>query len=292
MIASPSELQYFLEVGLTLNLSRAAERLGISQPSLSVAIKRLEQSVGTTLLIRHKKGVTLTQAGKQLLLHTRKLLQQWQEVKSQALASHSEVQGCFTIGCHPSIAKYSLPFFLPELMNTHSNLEIKLKHDISRKITEEVIDLSVDIGLVVNPVKHPDLIIRKLFNDEVGFWQKKNSQVQLSKPSNKVVLCDPELQQTQSLLKKAKKQGIVFDRIIPTNSLELIAALTAKGCGVGVLPTRVMLTSFPDKLSLIRGAPTYFDEVCMVYRSEHRDVTALQTIIAAIKNFAVNAQKK
>ena len=62
MVPSAAELEYFLEVSSTLNLSRASERLGISQPSLSLAIKRLEQSVGTELFIRHKHGVTLTQA--------------------------------------------------------------------------------------------------------------------------------------------------------------------------------------------------------------------------------------
>jgi len=61
MLPSAAELEYFLEVANTLNLSRASERLGLSQPSLSLAIKRLELSIGTQLFIRHKQGVTLTQ---------------------------------------------------------------------------------------------------------------------------------------------------------------------------------------------------------------------------------------
>ena len=74
-MASQAELRYFIEVANSLNLSRASERLGISQPSLSVAIKRLEGSIGTELLIRQKRGVVLTQAGKQLLAHAKQLLQ-------------------------------------------------------------------------------------------------------------------------------------------------------------------------------------------------------------------------
>lgn len=60
MMPSPADLSYFIEVGNVLNLSRAAERLGISQPSLTLSIQRLEHSVGTALLIRSNKGVTLT----------------------------------------------------------------------------------------------------------------------------------------------------------------------------------------------------------------------------------------
>lgn len=111
MIPSPADLTYFLEIANLLNLSRAAESLGISQPSLSLAIQRLEKSVGTTVLVRHKRGVSLTKAGKQLLAHTRQLMQHWDSIKSETLASVYEIQGNFSIGCHPSVALFSLPRF-------------------------------------------------------------------------------------------------------------------------------------------------------------------------------------
>src|SRR5688572_24846665 len=106
MLPSPAELTYFLEVATVLNLSRASERLGISQPSLSLAIKRLEETLGANVFIRHKNGVSLTQAGKQLLRHTRQLLHDWETTKSRALASKLSVEGSITLGCAPSIAIY------------------------------------------------------------------------------------------------------------------------------------------------------------------------------------------
>lgn len=66
MLASPHDLTYFIELSGTLNFSRASERIGISQPSLSAAIKRLEHAIGTPLFLRGKNGVTLTPAGKRL----------------------------------------------------------------------------------------------------------------------------------------------------------------------------------------------------------------------------------
>lgn len=286
MLPSPAELKYFLEVANTSNLSRASERLGISQPSLSLAIKRLEETIGTELLIRHQQGVTLTQAGKQLLRHTRQLLQDWEHTKSQALASHQEVQGIFVLGCHSALALYVVSGFLPALVKKHAKLEIQLKHDLSRKILEQVVNLSIDVAIVVNPIKHPDLIIRKLCDDEVGFWVGPGKHpIQKLDSGEAVLMCDPELAQTQALLKAAKKKQLSYGRVMDMDCLEVIANLTASGCGVGILPERVALAMYPTKLKHIPNTPIYKDELCLIYRHENRHIHAIQVIVDAIKAY-------
>lgn len=285
MLPSAAELDYFLEVSTTLNLSRASERLGISQPSLSLAIKRLEHSIGTPLFVRHKQGVTLTQAGKQLLLHTRQLRQYWEHTKSQALASHQEVQGYFTLGCHSAIATYMMTGFMANLLELHPKLEIHLKHDISRRITEQVINLSIDLGIVVNPIRHPDLVILKLCQDEFTFWVSDGQRsIQNIRSKHAVLLCEPDLAQSQTLLKQCKQAGVQAERIMTINSLEVIANLTASGCGIGILPTRVVKAMYPDKLKRVAKAPVYKDEVCLIYRNENRNVRSIQAMAAAIKD--------
>src|SRR3990167_3087586 len=282
-MVSPDELIYFIELAQILNFSRASERIGISQPSLSVAIKRLEKAIGTDLFIRRKKGVTLTPAGKRLLSHAKQLLQSWESVKSAALASHYAVQGSISIGCHPSIALFSLPKFLPELLATYPKLEVRLKHDLSRKILENVIDLSVDVGIVVNPIKHPDLVLQKLFDDKVTFWHSTDTQHphQNLHSGEALIICDPELLQTQWLLKRINKLGIKYQRIISSSSLEVIASLTAHGCGVGILPKSVFQSA--NKLKKVASSPVYSDEIYLAYRHENREIKAIQEIIRAIK---------
>ncbi|RDI41520.1 LysR family transcriptional regulator [Aquicella lusitana] len=281
MIPSPADLTYFLEVARLQNLSRAAESLAISQPSLSLAIQRLEKSVGTSLLTRHKRGVSLTQAGRQLLAHTRQLLQHWDTIKSQTLASVHQIQGCFTIGCHSSVALHSLPRFLGDLLENNPRLEIKLQHDHSRKITEQVIRLQIDIGIVVNPVRHPDLIIKHLDNDRIQLWRGRSERkIQDLHSGEAVLLCDPDMSQTQSILKKLKRDGIAYKRIISTNNLEVIADLTQSGCGIGILPGNVARAR---NLISIPKAPFYQDEICLLYRGENRDVKAIQAITNAVK---------
>lgn len=276
---SPVEIKYFIEVAQVLNLSRASERLGISQPSLSVAIKRLEEEIGTALLFRHRKGVNLTQAGKQLLAHARQLLQYWDAIKMQALASHHEVQGSFILGCHPSIGLSCLSGFLPELLLKHPKLEIQLFHDISRKINERIINLSLDLGIVVNPVRHPDLIIYKLADDIVTFWEStENSHMH----ANSVVICDTELIQTQTLLKKFQKNTQQPFRLLASSNLEVIASLTETGSGIGILPGSVASLK---KLKKMENMPSFQDEICLVYRYENKNIKAMQILMESIKGY-------
>lgn len=284
MLPSAVELEYFLEVAHVLNLSRASERLGISQPSLSLAIKRLEKTIAAPLFIRHKNGVTLTQAGKQLLNHVRQLLQYWKDTKTRALASHNEIQGYYTLGCHTSIAIYLVSKFLGDLLEEHPKLELHLQHDLSRKISEQIINLSIDIGLVINPIKHPDLVIQKIADDEIAFWVGSgNKKIQDIYSDQAVILCDSSLSQTQSLLTKCKKAGISPSRIMSINNLEVIASLTANGSGIGILPSRVATATYPNKLKKIEKMPIYNDSLCIIYRHENRNLLAIQAVISAIK---------
>lgn len=280
-MASPSDLQYFLEIASTLNFSRAAERLGMSQPSLTQSVQRLEHALGEQVFVRHKKGVTLTLPGKQLLAHTRSLLQTWDEVKSKSSASTREIRGSFTIGCHPSVAIYALVPFLPKIQE-YKDLEIHLVHDLSRKITERIVSSEIDIGIVVNPVRHPDLLIQKLYDDEVAFWRSALSSIPQS-PS--ILIFDPNLIQSQALIKKAAKAGISYTRTLQSSNLEVVTSLTAAGCGIGILPTRVAQSS-AKKLVRIPGSPIFKDEVCLITRIENKKVASIQFICGAIKNSA------
>ena len=158
MLPPADEITYFIETLQTGSVSRAAERLGLSQPALSQALKRFEERLGTQLLIRSKSGVQPTQAGKQLALRARGLLRDWDMLRTEALRSSQEITGRFTLGCHVSVARYTLTHFLPQLLAKHPLLEIRLEHDLSRRISERVISCEIDFGIVVNPVGHPDLV--------------------------------------------------------------------------------------------------------------------------------------
>jgi DNA-binding transcriptional LysR family regulator len=287
MLPSFNDIRYFLEVATTGNISRASERLGISQPSLSLAIKRVEESLGVKLLLRNKNGVQLNQSGKKFSIEAKALLNQWEQIKSQTISSQEEVIGHYSIGCHPSVALYSLPYFMEDLLSNNPALDISLKHDLSRKITEAVISFQVDFGIVVNPVSHPDLVIKNLATDKVTLWTSSKPSInQDAKKGNGVLICDPDLLQTQSIFKKLDKKGFKFSRTITTKSLEVISALVSSRAGVGILPSRVALLDKKKALKpLSESSPFFNDKICLIYRADAQKTKAAKTIIAAISEF-------
>lgn len=267
---SQSELIYFLEVSQTLNVSRASERLGVSQPTLSLAIRRLEESVGTALLIRSKTGVQLTRAGHKLARQAQALVRDWEKLREDVLKDEEEIRGNYTLGAHPSVALFTFPKFVEALASKHEGIELKCVHGLSRKVTEDVISFKIDFGIVVNAVQHPDLIIKHLWDDTVTLWtSKKETSLQDPKSGRAVLICDPELIQTDSVLKQIKKSQMQYARIITSSSLEVIASLVNSGAGMGILPTRVAQNEVLKlDLKAIKNAPQFQDRHSLIFRAD------------------------
>lgn len=280
-LPSPAEIKYFIEIAHSLNLSRAAERLGIRQPTLSVALARLEKNLDIRLFTRTKKGVTLTEAGESFLAKSQDLMQLWTDLRAQTQNQAREIRGHVRIGCHASVALYTVPLFLPDVLKEFPDLEVALEHDFSRKITESVISLKLDLGIVVNPVQHPDLVIKKVCDDEVCFWSSKNPDPSTSR----ILIADQQLHQTHALLKKIKKSKQSFDKFISTSSLEVARELAAAGGGVAILPTRVAASAPLKRWSHL---PSFHDEVCVIYRVERKRSPTLQMLAERIKNTLSN----
>ncbi len=282
-LPSPHDIRYFIAVAETLNMSRAAEKLGVRQPTLSLAMQRLEDAVTVPLLTRSKTGVQLTHAGRRFLAKSRHLLEEWNQVRTAARREEAEVAGRYTIGVHPSVALSTLPLVLPKLLATFRDLEVHLLHDSSREITEEVINFEIDFGLVVNPRSHPDLTIIGLYEDEFALWVAADaSPLQDLKSDDAVLVCDPALSQSQQVLQALVKRKVSFRRTVHSSSLELIAALTAAGAGIGLLPQRVAQRN-PRLVQLSPGFPTVSDRHCLVFRTDAQRSTASKALVKWIR---------
>jgi DNA-binding transcriptional LysR family regulator len=264
MIPSAAELTYFYEVSETLNLSQAAKKLFISQPSLSRSIQQLELTVGAPLLIRHKKGVVLTPAGKKLQLQIKPLLEAWNNTKVQAMASHNQVEGHVKLGCHSTVGLF-IHGFMADLLGKYPKLDIELKHAPSEIITQQIIDFDIDIGIVTNPIHYPDLIIRKIAETDTTLWMGvDNSQVVDVSSGNETLICHPGIRHTEHMLHQCKLRNIKFNRILKVNSIEVIASLTANGCGVGLLPSCFTQSLYKDQLKRISNMPVIKDDLFLI----------------------------
>lgn len=286
MMPSAAELSYFFEVTKTQNLSRAAKNLCISQPALSRAIQNLEATVGTTLFVRHQKGMTLTRAGKRILKQIKPLLECWQNTQLQARAAHQQVEGNIRIGCHTTIGIF-LHEILLDLLDKYPKLDIEVYNSASDIITQQVIDLSVDVGIVTNPIQHPDLIIKKISQTETTLWRGiRKSKKQDVHSDEAVIICNPNFRHTQLIFQKCKIANLKFKRILKVSSVEVIANLTANGCGIGLLPSSFIQSLYANKLTRIPKVPVVIDELYLIYRKEYINVQIIKTVIATIKKWA------
>lgn len=273
MIDNLTDLKYFLEVARTGNITRASERLGVTQPSITLALKRLEDKTGITLLERSRKGTHLTRQGEGLFKIGERMLNDWERDTRMIAQGQNEPMGRYTIGVHSAVAQYTLGNFLPGMLEKFPELEINLTHDLSRKITEQVISREVDLGLVINSIPHPDLVIHKILTDEVTLFKH---------PSYKgdVLIIDPALKQTTSLMKNVRK-AFEYKRELHSSSLEVIRNLCESKAGAAILPSRV--ASLSDKIKAVPGAPVFKDELSLIYRVERKSEQSFKELVSEIK---------
>lgn len=284
MLPSSTDLVYFYEVATALHFSHAAKKLNVSQPSLSLAIKRLENLLGVYLFIRHKQGVTLTCAGNKLFEVVQKLLVLWEQTVSDIKAANHNLSGQVKIGCHSTLAPF-MSKMVSQLLEQYPRLDIHFQHELSGKIMENVVRGYLEIGLATDPYPHPDVILQPLLDTEFTYWVSIKHQERINLfAENTIIICDPQLSQTQyltnQLLKMINHKQL---RLNTMNQIEAIAAITAEGCGVGILPSSFTARSFGDKLKKIPNAPVYKKSLCLAYRPENKKVATVQVVLKAIK---------
>ncbi len=271
-----TDLKYFLELSKSLHVSRAAERLGVTQPTLSHCLKRIEAETKTQLFIRSKKGITLTDSGRRLAERATELILKWDEVLLSAQNEVQKVAGVIRFGCHSAVAQYTLPFFLPDLLKRYPDLTFQFSHGLSRHMAEDVISQKLDAAFVVNPVAHPDLIIKDLSKDRVTLWKAKTC----ANPD--VLIVEPSLLQTQDLLRKLQKKNLQFSRVVESSSLEVISQLVINGAGCGILPERVVKSFRDANVQAVKDAPEFQDRMCLVFKTEFRKSMRGQALIKAV----------
>ncbi len=267
------DIKYFVTICETLNITRASEIIGISQPALRYSIKRLENELGGKLLVRLKNGIQLSKLGEEFKLRSRRLLYEWEQAQNLANSDSGLIQGSYTFAVHPSVALYTLECFMPRLQTEFPGLNFNFIHGLSREMSEKVISWEADFGIVVNTIKHEDLVISELCHDEVTIFHAKNAQEKL--------IYDENLAQSQYILKKISKKTNFTGELCSAN-LEVVAKLTSLGLGYGLLPARV--ASQYKNLKKLNDAPIFKDEISLIYRPEKHNNVVSKKIIQIIKS--------
>ncbi|MBS0339979.1 MAG: LysR family transcriptional regulator [Proteobacteria bacterium] len=157
-------LPYFMAVAETGNLSRAAQKLFIAQPPLSVQIRQLEEELGTALFVRHPKGVRLTAAGEKLLPQARQMLNRAAQLKS-SIDEGSAQSSSLSIGYVPSAGSTVLPQLVRRLRAEIPGLQLEIREMISSEQVDALVGGSIDVGLARSEPRHPRIEVSSRMAD-------------------------------------------------------------------------------------------------------------------------------
>lgn len=252
------DLDNFQYVSQFKSFSFAAKIIGVSQPTLSESIKRLETDIGQQLFYRSKKGIELTPSGTKVLTLAKRILNTKGEILALGDLSKSNHQS-FKLGCHSIVAGYFFGSYLEKLDKFSPEISIHLEHGHSRSIQTQIQNGIIDFGVVVNAIKNPDLIIKKICEDKIYIWKAKNI-----KSIKNQFLGDTQLPQVQSIIRKWKTAPI---KNITSSDFFLTGKLAEQGMGYALLPERFVAQQ-QLKLTKVLKNNHYKDEFSLVYRPE------------------------
>ncbi len=270
-----ASLRYFRQIARVGSMTAAARELGMTQPSLSSSMRKLEEDLGATLFLRHRGGVTPTEAGAELLRHADDIFAALERAAQAIHGLERELIGSFLLGCNESLGAYFLPRLFPDLLRGAPKLDISLRNTNSSAILAEVLDRQVHFGLVVNPTPHPDLVMVPIFRDAVDFFVPAGQGLAASslEQAHDRIRTSPlivagRVPQCGRLVGKLAERTVVPMRTLSCGDFELVASLTLAEIGVGVLPRRIAMHNRTSLERLHPDLPNFVDDIFMVYRAD------------------------
>jgi DNA-binding transcriptional LysR family regulator len=157
-----NQLRYFCAVVRAGSLTRAAEQLGIAQPSLSQQIRALEKQIGTPLFERLGRSIRLTSYGETLSQRAINILQQVAEAQSSLDELQGGVRGRLNVGVIPTILPYLIAPRIGEFLTRFPELELHLTEDTTPRLIEQLQAGELDLAVSGLPVRNPDVICSEL----------------------------------------------------------------------------------------------------------------------------------
>ena len=159
------QLEYLLAVANCGSFSLAAEHCFVTQPSLSMQVKSLEEELGVVLLDRSKKPVIPTEAGEVVLEQARQTLAAYNNIKEAVAELKGETSGKLRLGVIPTIAPYLLHKFIPAFVRDFPKVELEISEMITSDIVEALRRDRIDAALVAGGTCGEGIIEQELFND-------------------------------------------------------------------------------------------------------------------------------
>jgi len=244
IIISPMEiyqLRGFAAVAEQEHLTRAADRLHVSQPALSAQIKALEDELGVELFERVPTGMALTSAGRRLLPVAQSVLSAAQALQNEAQALSGEVAGHVRMGTVSDPEFVRLPRFLADAVERFPLLEIELHHEVSGAAFAKVRDSELDASFYYGDLAHasvPSLALREFDFCVVApaAWRERVDGARFAALAEEPWILTPPISTHRVLSDRLfQKHGITPAQVIEADNEAVIRSLVVAGLGMALM---------------------------------------------------------
>lgn len=295
-----TELKYIVAVARERHFGRAAEACFVSQPTLSVAIRKLEDELGVILFERGGSEVGVTPIGLRVVAQAQRVLEESTNLREIARQGHDPLAGPLRVGVIHTIGPYLLPRLVPTQISSTPQMPLLLQENFTMRLLELLRQGEIDCAILALPLPESNLMMRPLYDEQFLVavpshhpWAKLKeiSATDLKEETmlllgmghcfrDQVLEVCPELSRFS-----ASSEGI--QRTFEGSSLETIRHMVAAGIGITVLPkSSLAMPGFrTDLLAYIPfRKPVPDRRVVLVWRKSFPRPTAIDALVTAVLN--------
>lgn len=299
-----TELRYIVAVARERHFGRAAETCFVSQPTLSVAVKKLEDELGVQIFERGPGELTITPAGNRVIEQAQRALEEAEKVKTIAKSTADPLDGALKLGVIFTIGPYLLPQLIPILRRRAPKMPLILEENYTAVLSERLKRGDIDAAIVALPFNEPGITVTPLYDEDFVValakthdWAKRKTISSDALAGESLLLLgtghcfrDHILNACPSLNRSSATPGSL-QKTVEGSSLETIRLMVASGLGMTVLPASAIPAKRAgnDLLTYIPfSRPVPDRRVVLASRSSFPRAAALDVIRDAIAACALN----
>ncbi len=292
-----NELRYIVAVARERHFGRAAEACHVSQPTLSVAVRKLEEELGVSLFERRKGDISITPIGEQIVSQAQRVLEEVAGLRQIALQGRDQLAGPLRLGAIYTIGPYLLPHLIPQLAETAPQMPLVVEENYTAVLCEKLKQGDLDIIVISLPFDEPGIRTLPLYEEPFvllipsshPFNQQEEISIEQLSRENVLLLGAGHCFRDQVLEVCPDCLGKSADgrprQALEGSSLETIRYMVASGLGVTVLPcTATGAERFSERLVQIRrfaGTPPS-RTVALAWRKSFPRLEAVNAVREAI----------
>lgn len=285
---SLTQLDYINAVHKLGHFAKAAELCGVTQPTLSMQIQKLEEDLGVVIFDRSKKPVLLTSAGQRLIEQIQTVLFESKKLDEIVDSDASEaIGGDLVLGVIPTIAPYVLPKLLPVLERDFPEMRLTILELQTQRIIESLSTDEIDVGLLATPIKIPKIFETALFYEPFSVYCPKDHELaRRSRVKYSSLTLDDiwlleeghclrhQILDVCALRSAPSKRRYKFE----SGSLETLKSLVASYGGYTLLPQLATTNLRPGTALIPFERPIPAREIGLVYRREHYKTKMIEAL--------------